>query len=200
MWEQLLDLFQNANRSVEICTGMKDHGIKEVEILGVSQDSVMGEIITNTCGIVFDKWIFVLGQTSEHYGILNFSEVMKVDSDGLLIIARDILGGLFALNMGKFAEGQGLVWYFAPDTLEWESLEMKYSDFITWLVQGDLSDFYGSMRWRDWRKDAESVAFDEGILIYPFLWAKECNIETASKKVVSLVEIISMNEEFASKL
>lgn len=47
---------------------------------------------------------------------------------------------------------------------------------------------------------AESVAFDEGILIYPYLWARECNIETASKKVVPLAEIIAMNEEFVRKL
>lgn len=46
----------------------------------------------------------------------------------------------------------------------------------------------------------ESVALDEGILIYPYLWARECNIETASKKVVPLAEIIAMNEEFVRKL
>ncbi len=56
------------------------------------------------------------------------------------------------------------------------------------------------MRWSDWQTDVESVSFDEGILIYPYLWAKECNIETASKRVVPLVEIVSMNEEFVRKL
>lgn len=62
--------------------------------------------------------------------------------------------------MGRFAEDQGMVWYFAPDTLEWESLEMKY----------------------------------------PYLWAKECNIETASKTVVPLSEILRMNDDFSKKL
>ena len=200
MWEQLLNLFQKADCSVGICDGVKEHGIKEVKELGINPDSALGAIITNTCGIVFDKWVFVLGQTSERHGILNFSDAMKLNSDGLIVVARDIVGGLYALNLGRFADNRGLVWYFAPDTLEWESLDMKYSEFIAWLAQGNLSDYYSSMRWNNWRKDAETVAFDEGILIYPYLWAKECNIETASKKVVPLAEIIAMNEEFVRKL
>ena len=200
MWEQLLSLFQKADWSVEIYDGEQERGLKEINELGAAPDSVFGAIIINTCGIVFDKWVYVLGQTSERYGVSNFSEEMKFDSAGLLVVARDIVGGLFALNMGRFAEDPGLVWYFAPDTLEWETLGMKYSEFIAWLAQGNLSDFYSSMRWSNWRKDAESVSFDTGILIYPYLWAKECNIETASKSVVPLTEIIGMNEEFARKI
>ena len=34
--------------------------------------------------------------------------------------------------------------------------------------------------------------FNNGVLIYPFLWAKECNIETASKKISPLSEIIKI--------
>lgn len=77
---------------------------------------------------------------------------------------------------------------------------LKHSEFIAWLAQGNLVDFYSTMRWSNWQKDAESVSFDEGILIYPYLWTKECNIETASKRVVPFIEIVSMNEEFAGKL
>ncbi len=125
---------------------------------------------------------------------------MKLDSGGMLVVARDIVGGLFALNIGEFAEDRGLVWYFAPATPEWESLSMKYSEFIAWLAQGKLVDFYSTMRWSNWQTDAEAVSFDEGILIYPYLWTKECNIETASKRVVPLIEIVSMNQEFVRKL
>lgn len=200
MWEQLLDIFQKADRSVEIYGGMLERGFEEAKELGTNPDTVFGAIITNTSGIVFDKWVYVLGQTSERCGVLNFSKIMKLDSIGMLVVARDIVGGLFALNMGRFSDDKGLVWYFAPDTLEWESLGMKYSEFIAWLAQGNLVDFYSTMRWSNWQTDAESVSFDEGILIYPYLWAKECNIETASKRVVPLIEIVSMNEKFASKL
>ena len=130
MWNQLLDLFEKADRSIDIIEGNIPHGIDEIQEIGASPESVLGAVIVNACGIVFDKWVFVIGQSSDKYGILNFGEKMNYDSSGLLVVATDIVGGIFALNMGRFPEDQGLVWYFAPDTLEWESLEMKYSQFI----------------------------------------------------------------------
>ena len=200
MWQQLLKLFEKADRPIKICEGDYTRGVNEINEIGASPESVLGAVIVNSCGIVFDNWVFVIGQSSGNYGILNFSEKMNYDSNGLLVVATDIVGGVFALNMGRFAEDQGMVWYFAPDTLKWESLEMKYSGFIAWLTQGDLSGYYSSMKWTDWRKDAESVSFGEGILIYPYLWAKECNIETASKTVVPLSEILRMNDDFSKRI
>ena len=37
-------------------------------------ESVLGAVIVNSCGIVFDNWVFVIGQSSGNYGILNFSK------------------------------------------------------------------------------------------------------------------------------
>ncbi len=54
MWEQLLDMFQKADRSVEIYDGMLERGVEEAKELGTNPDTVFGAIITNTCGIVFD--------------------------------------------------------------------------------------------------------------------------------------------------
>ena len=56
------------------------------------------------------------------------------------------------------------------------------------------------MRWNEWEKDCENVSIDDGILLYPFLWAKECDVEAASKKVVPLNEIISINFEFLKRI
>lgn len=122
MWNQLLDLFEKADRSIDIIEGNIPYGFDEIQEIGASPESVLGAVIVNTCGIVFDKWVFVIGQSSDNYGILNFGEKMNYDSSG---------------------------------------------------------------------------GFGEGILIYPYLWAKECNIETASKKVVPLKELLGMNEEFS---
>ena len=47
--------------------------------------------------------------------------------------------------------------------------------------------------------EMRKAGFDEMMLIYPFLWAKECNLETATKKVVSSDELIRMNSEYAQK-
>ncbi len=44
-----------------------------------------------------------------------------------ILIAEDILGGLFGLK-------DDFVYYFAPDTNEWECLEIYYTQFVNWLI------------------------------------------------------------------
>ncbi len=82
-------------------------------------------------------------------------------------------GGIFALNAERFSEGIGEVWYFAPDTLAWEYLGMKYSEFIAWTAQGNIDEFYSTMRWSTWKEECKDIKFNEAILIYPFLWPNE---------------------------
>ena len=36
----------------------------------------------------------------------------------------------------------------------------------------------------------------QGILMYPFLWAKECDIDAADKKLVPYRELLELNGEF----
>ena len=37
----------------------------------------------------------------------------------MFVVATDVIGGIFAINQGKYCEDIGKVWYLAPDTLEW---------------------------------------------------------------------------------
>ena len=123
----------------------------------------------------------------------------NVALEKMTIVGQDIVGGLFAINIGKYQEGIKKVWYFAPDTLQWECMDMNYAEFIAWAIQGNTDEFYSSMRWKCWKEDCSKAEFDEMILLYPFLWSKECNLENAVKKVVSSDELIRMNSEFAQK-
>ena len=45
------------------------------------------------------------------------------------LLADDAVGGFFAIDGGGLSLEQGKVCYFAPDTLDWEWMEMRYSDF-----------------------------------------------------------------------
>jgi Protein of unknown function DUF2625 len=85
-----------------------------------------------------------------------------------LLIADDVLGGFFAQNGGRFDGQLGSVNYFAPDTLRWEDLECSYSDWMQWLFNGNLEQFYSQGRWPNWREDAVALHGDRGILVYPF--------------------------------
>ncbi|SFU44040.1 DUF2625 family protein [Butyrivibrio sp. INlla21] len=56
------------------------------------------------------------------------------------------------------------------------------------------------MRWTGWEIDVKEVSFDQGLLIYPFLWAKECVIDKADKKVVPFDEIAALNFDYKKRL
>lgn len=47
-----------------------------------------------------------------------------------LLIADDAVGGFFALNGGQLGKDPGKVYYLSPDNLQWESLNISYSDFL----------------------------------------------------------------------
>lgn len=189
LWSQLNNIIEQTSKKVEIRTSKSDN-VTETSSLGVNPESLLGVIISETSGIVVDNWVRVLGQ-----GISEYNKDKTEVTDGMLVIAFDVVGGFFALNLERFEEAQNSVWYFAPDTLEWESLDVSYTGFIKWVLSGDTDGFYSSMRWGNWEQDCKTIPFEKVMLIYPFLWANECNINTASKKVVSYNELYNLNLE-----
>ncbi|MBR6403679.1 MAG: DUF2625 family protein [Eubacterium sp.] len=201
LWQQIKSIFEESSRDVQIIEGFEGKGKEENSCMKISSESSLGTIIEHTQGIVIDNWVYVLGQSSDRSaGVIDFNKRMGYEFAGMRIVAVDVVGGIYAIKTGRFRKGAGLVWYYAPDTIQWECLKYKYSEFLVWLAQGDLSEYYKSMRWSGWENDVRDVDLpNEGMLIYPYLWAKECDIETATKKVVPLKELIGQNLEFEKK-
>ncbi|HAX6737807.1 TPA: DUF2625 family protein, partial [Escherichia coli] len=81
-------------------------------------------------------------------------------------------------------------YYFAPDTLNWESLEVGYSEFLQWALSGDLDTFYENVRWQQWREDVIKLSATEAFTFYPFLWVQ--SEEARTRKVISLTELWEM--------
>ena len=110
----------------------------------VSTKSVLGTIIYYTGGLLIeDGWLRLLGSNSKLLG-RNIYEWNKLNIyyPKSILVADDVIGGFFALNGGDIGENLRNIYYFAPDTLEWEDMEMKYSDFIHWLCSDDINSFY----------------------------------------------------------
>lgn len=204
LWQELLYTFENSEKKIVFDIGTIEEGKNTLNMLRISQNSVLGSIVLNTSGIEIDSWIRILGHKGlSNKGILSYNlideEGIAKKIDKMLIVGHDVVGGIFALNAGYFLEGIGDIWYFAPDTLTWETLGMKYSEYIAWAVRGNVDEFYTSMRWSTWREEAEKAKFDEAILIYPFLWSKELQIEKAEKKIVSVEELFNINLEYSKR-
>ena len=199
-WEEILEIVNKSKRSINIINGNKKHGMEECAKLNIPSNSVLYSVVANSNGIVIDNWIRLWGQNSnDNNGVEYYNTKFNRSIGGLFLVASDVIGGLFAINMHKFNENINLVWYFAPDTLDWECMDMQYNEFLVWSMQGNIDEFYSTMRWNNWKEDVNNIGIDYAIHIYPFLWAKECDIEKASKKKINLDEIIEINFEYHNR-
>ena len=128
----------------------------------------------------------------------NNNEKQRIN--GALLIADDVLGGFYAINTGGLGSAIGNVFYLAPDTLEWEDLEITFSEFVYWTFTGDINKFYEDFRWKGWQDEVRDMSGDEGISIYPFLWAEGESIEKRFMKIVSIEEVWGITNEARKKL
>lgn len=150
-------------------------------------DRLFFSVMENCGGIIIDNWIRLYG-----CGQLNVIEKNKKynkENTVDIILGEDIIGGLFALK-------DGFVYYFAPDALKWENLNIYYANYIDWLINSNegVNKFYELYRWDTWKDDVSNISLDDGISFYPPLFTKY-NINERSKKVIPMDEIIGINME-----
>lgn len=203
LWNEILQVFNNSKTKIELVDGEENIGEAIINELNLNQDTTLATIICNVAGITINNTIRIMGQGNQ-----NLNSICKINAvkngvptkiTNMLIVGNDIFGGIYAMNISKINGEVGNIFYFAPDTLDWESMDIKYSQFLYWTICGNTDDYYNSMKWNGWDKMAQSIGFNDGILIYPFLWSKEINIETASKNIVPFEELIGINMEYRSR-
>lgn len=166
----------------------------------VTTRSPMGAVVYESGGLLIDHgWLRVLGS-----GHARLSRSLPAwnegKSAGFLLIADDVLGGFFALNGGALGPDAGQVYYFAPDRLAWEPLELGYSDFLNFCFNGDLKKFYEGQRWKNWAADVRQLDGNQGFSFVPFLWLKHDNISQLSRKPVPLAELWTLGQDMARQL
>lgn len=112
-------------------------------------------------------------------------------------IADDAIGGLFALNQGGLPSPVGVVCYFAVDTMDWESTDKSYAEWLTWALDGDLSLFYEGSRWSHWEGETSKISGDEGLLLFPPLHTEQGkDVERSKKSRVPIYEICEYNRQY----
>ena len=218
----LEELINNANSGWPIVEEMVKSAKNKVEILPVNSDrandalyktqvttrSPMGGIVYHTGGILVDNgWIRILGSgnTKLDRSLPNwnkgksFKEYGEVPS--FLLIADDAIGGFFILNGGSLGEDLGKVYYFAPDNLEYEPLDITYTEFLDFCFNNDLNQFYKDNRWKNWQKEVSELDGNKVFNFYPYLWTKEGkDINKNSRKAISIEEQYNLNIEFRKQL
>lgn len=146
--------------------------------------------------VTVNGYLKILGNDSEN-GFSYCNELFsKCYNSSRCLIAYDILGGLFAINIEKF----NAIEYFAPDTLEWEDLEIDYKDFLYWVTTNQLDTFYQELIVPDLFTLDLSLESNEVVLTYPFIWSMEYTPSGAARKIVPFKELLEMNADFYRQL
>ena len=184
-FQKLLDDIKKSTKTVHILPS--EDTIKSVlkNTYEINSKSLLSVILEYTGGIIIDNWIRIYGT-----GEINFISRNNLFPFDNIVIAEDILGGLFVCIEN------GNIGYFAPDCLELEDMEIGFSQFLYWCLQGDTDTFYRYYRWKDWQKDVLHLKSSEGIAFYPFLWAEAESLESRSRRIVPMDEIIRLEFDF----
>lgn len=206
-WELVSEWIKDATNKVLIVS--KDEKNAELALYNsqVTTRSPLGAIIYETGGILIDNgWIRILGsgnkKTSRNISDWNIGKSITEfgQQAPFFLVADDVIGGFFAINGGEFGQDIGQMYYFAPDCLEWEAMDMGYSDFIWWTLTGDLEQFYEGLRWNNWKEEIEKLENDKGIGFFPFLWTEYNDVNDLSRKPIPIDEIWSLQLDFKKQL
>jgi len=175
-----------------------------LEALQVTTRSPLGAVAHETGGMLVDHgWLRVLGSGHARLtrSLGRWNAELQIDLADFVIVADDVVGGVFAINGGALGPARGNVHYFAPDTLRWEDLALGYGAYVRWAFTGDLDTFYANLRWSGWQPEVEQVDGDRMLSLYP----PPCSVEgkdrsKVSRRPVPAAELWRLNVDAAAQL
>jgi len=158
--------------------------------LQVTTRSTLGALAYDTGGLLIDDgWLRLLG--SGHPKLTrSIHDWNSTRTDGAFyLIGDDAAGGFYAINGGAFGDDLGAVYYWAPDDLEWESLELGHTNFVAAFLTKRTEAVYEALRWSNWRDEVRTLPSDRCFAFFPFLWTSEGSVENSHRSTVPISEM-----------
>ncbi len=162
-------------RRVEIFDCKPEHGEIALEALQVTARSPLGALALETGGMLVDNgWIRVLGAGCMQLArtIAGWNNLPCDPGDaylpGAMFVADDVLGGMYAIDVGALGGVRGNVSYFAPGALAWRDTGRGYGDWLRHIIC-DPDDVYIE-RWDDWEADVRTLPGTHAYMLDPAPW------------------------------
>lgn len=207
-WTLVQEWISKAKNKVEILPCDTARAKDALYKTQVTTRSPMGAVIYSTGGLLIDGgWIRILGSGSVKLNRTlpdwnkgkSFKEFGEQPS--FLLIADDAAGGFFAINGRALGADLGKIYYLSPDNIEWEPLDLTYTEFLNFCFNGDLADFYKALRWNGWEAEVAELGGNMTYNFFPFLWTTEGkDINKVSRKPIPVEEQFSFNLEMRKQL
>ena len=207
-WTIVQEWISKAKNNVEVLPCDPANAKDALYKTQVTTRSPMGAIIYSTGGLLIDSgWIRILGsghpKLNRTLPEWNKGKSFKTygEQPSFLLVADDAAGGFFAVNGGALGSDAGKVYYLSPDTIEWESLELTYTEFLNFCFNGDLAEFYKDIRWNNWKTEVAKLDGNLAYSFFPYLWTKEGkDINKVSRKAISVEELYSFTLDMRRQL
>lgn len=207
-WSLVTEWIKTAKNKVEVLPVDSANAKDALVKLQVTTRSPMGAIVYETGGVLIDNgWIRILGSGNEKLKRSlpdwnkgkSFAEFGQQPS--FLLIADDAVGGFFLVNGGGLGTDLGKVYYFSPDNLEYEPLDLSYSEFLIFCFNSDLNEFYENLRWKTWKADVANLQGDSVFSFFPYLWSKQGEeLEKTAREAVPIEEQYNFNLDARKQL
>jgi hypothetical protein len=176
-WTAVERSLQSASNLVEILTADPMDGQRAIQAIQAPVNTTMGAVALNAGGLLVDHgWLRVLGAGHQRLpgSLLDWNGLGQTRAwrtvSGALVVAWDVIGGVFAVNGGGLPGPEGLMSYYAPDHHRWVETGFGYTSFLDWCAEGDLAGFYNHLRWADWEEDVLALRGDQAIHLWPQPW------------------------------
>jgi hypothetical protein len=197
--EQLRKRVYQAEVSCELLPPSAEREAVLVDVQ-VTTHSTLGALAYDTGGLLIDDgWLRLLG--SGHPLLTRtLSGWNSGRAQGYYLVGDDAAGGFFALNGGALGPELRSVYYWAPDSLEWECLDLGFTDFVDTFLTNCIATFYEGLRWSAWRDDIRNLSGDRCFAFYPFLWTKEGSPEDSHRATVPMSEAFDMKVDIVRQL
>ena len=206
-WPEVRQWIRDAVVPVEVLP--PSHAAREagLEWLQVTTRSALGAVAWETGGLLVDHgWLRVLGSGHPRLprSLLDWNRGRTFTGESAVrthvLVADDVVGGLFAVGCGEGGFKGGEITYCSPDTLRWESLGMGYSEFLRSTFSGRLAEFSAEYRWDGWEKEVEALGGDRAISLVPPPFMKGEPFARRSRAAVPMAEHYGLYQEFAQQL
>lgn len=206
-WPRLVDAIEASTTTVEVLPVTRQQGEQALHRLQVTTHSALGALALECGGLLVDHgWLRILG--GGHGGIPDLASANGLDepsdsstSPPYLLVALDVLGGRFAIDGGGLGVAPGQVCYFAPDSLQWDSLDIGHAAFVLAMVDGAGASFYDGRRWPGWEQECSRLELTEGLALYPPPFTAEGqDLSAVSRGAVPMDELIAFYDDAAGQL
>ena len=193
---------EDIERAKNQCIVLPPSNARDVVLVNtqVTTRSTMGAIVYETGGILIDHgWLRFLGSGNSKLN-RSLPEWNVNKANGFYLVADDAAGGFFAINGGALGSDVKNIYYWAPDSFEWEPLEMGYTSFFHWSLIGNLEKFYTGLRWQNWTDDVSTLPGDRCYSFYPFLWTEQGSVEKSYRNTVPVEEAFNLKVDILDQL